>query len=41
MRGDAILVRVGTRLHVIDAVVRETEADAKSQRFLSSVEITR
>jgi hypothetical protein len=41
MRGDAILVLVGNRLYVIDAVVPEAEADAKSQRFLSSVKITK
>jgi len=40
MRGDAILVLVGTRLYVIDCVVPEADADAKSQRFLSSVKIT-
>lgn len=39
MRGDAILVLVGTRLYVIDAVVPRSEADAKSVRFLSSIEI--
>ena len=39
MRGDAILVLVGTRLYVIDRVVTEAEA-AKSERFLSSAEIT-
>jgi hypothetical protein len=41
MRGDAVLVLVGTRLYVIDAVVPEAEADAKSQRFLSSIAITK
>ena len=41
MRGDAILVLVGARLYVIDGVVPETEADAKSQRFLSSLKITK
>jgi hypothetical protein len=41
MRGDAILVLVGARLYVIDGVVRETEADANSQRFLSSVKVTK
>jgi hypothetical protein len=41
MRGDAILVLVGTRLYVIDEVVPEADADAKSQRFLSSVKITK
>ena len=41
MRGDAILVLVGTRLYVIDGVVPEAEADAKSQRFLSSLAITK
>lgn len=41
MRGDAILVLIGARLYVIDGVVPETEADAKSQRFLSSVKITK
>jgi hypothetical protein len=41
MRGDAILVLVGTRLYGIDAVRAEAEADASSQRFLSSVKITK
>ena len=41
MRGDAILVLVDARLYVIDGVVPETEADAKSKRFLSSVKITK
>jgi hypothetical protein len=40
MRGDAILVLVGTRLYVIDGVVPEAEADAKSAQFLSSIAIT-
>lgn len=39
MRGDAVLVLVGTRLYVIDGVVPETQADVKSERFLSSIEI--
>lgn len=41
MRGDAILVLVGARLYVIDAVVPESEADAKAKRFLSSLEISK
>ena len=41
MRGAAILVLVGTRLHVIDAFVPEAEADANSQRFPSSLKITK
>ena len=41
MRGDAILVLIEARLYVVDGVVPETEADAKSQRFLSSVKITK
>lgn len=40
MRGDALLLLVGTRLYVIDGVVPGSEADAKAQRFLSSVEIS-
>jgi hypothetical protein len=39
MRGDAVLVLVGNRLYVIDAVVPEAQADVKSERFLSSIEI--
>jgi hypothetical protein len=39
MRGDAVLVLVGDRLYVIDAVVPEAQADVKSERFLSSIEI--
>jgi hypothetical protein len=41
MRGAAILVLVGTRLHVIDAFVPEAEANANSQRFPSSLKITK
>jgi hypothetical protein len=41
MRGDAILVLVETRLYVIDAVVPETEADVKSDRFLSSARLSK
>jgi hypothetical protein len=41
MRGDAILVLVGARLYVIDGVVPAAEADAKSEKFLSSVTISR
>jgi len=41
MRGDAILLLVGNRLYVIDGVVPDSEADAKSQRFLSSFQITK
>lgn len=41
MRGDAILVLVDTRLYVVDAVLPETEADANSERFLSSFKPTK
>ena len=41
MRGDALLVLVGTRLYVIDGVVPEAEAETKSERFLSSMKITK
>jgi len=41
MRGDAILVLVGTRLYVVDAVLPETEADANAERFLSSFSPTK
>ncbi|MGH0032568.1 MAG: hypothetical protein ACQGVC_22480 [Myxococcota bacterium] len=41
MRGDAVLVLVGTRLYVVDAVVREGESNDESKRFLSSLEITK
>jgi hypothetical protein len=41
MRGDAILVLVGARLYVIDGVVPETEADAKSEQLLSSLQIAK
>jgi hypothetical protein len=41
MRGDAILVLIGTRLYVIDAVLLETEADTSSERFLSSFKPTK
>jgi hypothetical protein len=40
MRGHAILLLVGTRLYVVDAVLEESEADTKAERFLSSFEIT-
>jgi len=39
MRGDAILVLVGTRLYVVDGVVPEAQADAKAKQFLSSFAI--
>jgi len=39
MRGDAVLVLVGTRLYVIDAVAPEAEADSGAKRFLSSASI--
>lgn len=41
MRGDALLVLVGTRLYVIDGVVPAAEAETKSERFLSSMKITK
>jgi hypothetical protein len=40
MRGHAILLLVGTRLYVVDAVLEESEAGTKAERFLSSFEIT-
>jgi hypothetical protein len=40
MRGHAVLLLVGTRLYVVDAVLEESEADTKAERFLSSFEIT-
>jgi len=40
MRGHAILLLVGTRLYVVDAVLQESEADANADRFLSSFAVT-
>ena len=41
MRGDAVLVLVGSRLYVIDVVSPESVAEARAERFLSSVDLLR